>query len=71
MAALLNSPLAMLGLYCAVVFVASLAGGWLPALLRLTHARLQIAVSFVGGLMLGLALLGLGAAVVARRRRPR
>jgi len=59
MVSLLKSPMAMLGIYCAVVFVASLAGGWLPILLRLTHTRLQVAVSFVGGLMLGLSLLGL------------
>jgi zinc and cadmium transporter len=39
------------------VLLASLAGGWLPLLVRLTHARLQIAISFVAGLMLGLALL--------------
>ena len=51
--------IALLTVYCAVVFIASLAGGWLPALLRLTHTRLQLAVSFVGGLMLGLALLGM------------
>ena len=49
----------LLGLYCFVVFIASLVGGWLPMLLRLTHTRLQLAVSFVGGLMLGLALLGM------------
>jgi zinc and cadmium transporter len=54
-----DSPTALLGLYCLVVFAASLAGGWLPTLLRLTHTRLQMAVSFVGGLMLGLALLGM------------
>jgi zinc and cadmium transporter len=55
----LDSPLLLLTLYCIVVFVASIAGGWLPTVLRLTHARLQMAVSFVGGLMLGLSLLGL------------
>lgn len=55
----LDSPLVLLTLYCVVVFVASVAGGWLPMVLRLTHARLQMAVSFVGGLMLGLSLLGL------------
>jgi zinc and cadmium transporter len=54
-----GSPLFLLASYCLVVFAASLAGGWLPTLLRLTHVRLQLAVSFVGGLMLGLALLGL------------
>jgi zinc and cadmium transporter len=41
------------------VLVASLAGGWLPAILRLDHARLQTAVSVVSGLMVGLALLHL------------
>ena len=59
MRSLLDSPVILLGLYGAVVFAASLAGGWLPTLLRLTHVRLQLAVSFVGGLMLGLALLAL------------
>jgi zinc and cadmium transporter len=59
MKTIVDSPTILLGLYCAVVFVASLAGGALPALLRLTHTRLQLAVSFVGGLMLGLALLAM------------
>lgn len=49
----------MLGLYCVAALLAALAGGGLPMLLRLTHTRLQLAVSFVAGLMLGLALLGL------------
>ncbi len=46
-------------IYCLMVLGASLAGGWLPVLLRLTHARLQVAVSLVSGLMLGLSLLHL------------
>lgn len=58
MSSLLESPTALLVLYCAAVFIASLAGGSLPMLLRLTHARLQMAISFVAGLMLGIALLG-------------
>jgi zinc and cadmium transporter len=49
----------LLGLYCALAFVASLAGGWFPLMVRLTHTRLQAAVSFVAGLMLGMALLHL------------
>lgn len=53
------SPELQLVLYCLVVLFASLAGGWLPALLHLNHARLQIAVSLVSGLMVGLALLHL------------
>jgi zinc and cadmium transporter len=53
------SPALLLALACLLTFIAALAGGLLPALLRLTHTRLQLAVSFVAGLMLGLALLGL------------
>lgn len=45
--------------YCFAVLIASLGGGSLPSLLRLTHARLQTALSFVAGLMLGMALLHL------------
>ena len=49
--------MALLAIYCALVLLASLAGGWLLLAMRLTHARLQTAVSFVSGLMLGMALL--------------
>lgn len=45
--------------YCGLVVAASLAGGLLPAFVRLTHTRLQTAISFVAGLMLGMALLHL------------
>jgi zinc and cadmium transporter len=47
----------LLVIYCGLVLVASLAGGWLPLLVRLTHTRLQMAISLVAGLMLGIALL--------------
>ena len=47
----------VLAIYCALVLLASLAGGWLLLAMRLTHARLQMAVSFVAGLMLSIALL--------------
>ena len=47
----------LLTIYCALVLLASLAGGWFLLFIRLTHTRLQIAVSFVAGLMLGIALL--------------
>jgi len=47
----------LLVIYCALVLLASLAGGWLPLLVRLTHTRLQMAISLVAGLMLGIALL--------------
>jgi zinc and cadmium transporter len=47
----------LLAIYCVLVLFASLAGGWLLLLVRLTHTRLQLAISFVAGLMLGIALL--------------
>jgi zinc and cadmium transporter len=51
------SPAWLLLVYCLLVMVASLAGGWLLLFIHLTHTRLQMAVSFVAGLMLGIALL--------------
>jgi zinc and cadmium transporter len=47
----------LLAIYCALILLASLAGGWLPMMVRLTHTRLQLAISLVAGLMLGIALL--------------
>ncbi len=51
------SPAWLLTIYCALLLVASLAGGWVLLIIRPTHARLQMAISFVAGLMLGIALL--------------
>src|ERR1044072_8665832 len=53
------SPLVLLIGYCGLVLVASLAGGWIPLCVRLTHTRLQVATSFVAGMMLGVAILHL------------
>jgi zinc and cadmium transporter len=47
----------LLTIYCVLVLVASLAGGWLLLIINPTHRRLQMAISFVAGLMLGIALL--------------
>lgn len=52
-------PLLLLLVYSVLVVLASLAGGALPGLVRLTHRRMQFTMSFVGGLMLGVALLHL------------
>jgi zinc and cadmium transporter len=49
----------LLLIYCVLVVLASLAGGALPGLVKLTHRRTQLVMSFVGGLMLGVALLHL------------
>jgi zinc and cadmium transporter len=55
---LTSTPFTLAG-YCLLAFFAALLGGALPGMIRLNHTRLQTAVSFVAGLMLGLALLGL------------
>ena len=51
--------LAILIGYCAAIMAASVGGGWLPSIVRLTHTRMQTIISFVGGLMLGIALFHL------------
>ena len=45
--------------YCVLIVIASVAGGRLSSLLRMTHLRTQLLMSFVGGLMLGIATLHL------------
>ncbi len=54
-----DSSAALLALYCVLALLAALVGGALPGWMRLTHTGLQVAISFVGGLMLGLALVGM------------
>ena len=49
----------LLILYCVGVVLSSLAGGAAPALVKLSHRNMQLVMSFVGGLMLGVALLHL------------
>jgi len=43
--------------YCVAILVVSLAGGFIPSLIKLTHVRMQLMMSLVSGLMLGVALL--------------
>src|SRR5688572_12285119 len=45
--------------YCVPIVLACLLGGWIPRAFRLTHTRMQTAVSFVAGLILGVGLLHL------------
>jgi zinc and cadmium transporter len=51
------SPTILLIIYCVLILLASLAGGWIPMLIRLTHKRMEMAVSFVAGVMLGVGVL--------------
>jgi zinc and cadmium transporter len=48
---------ALLAIYCLMIVIASLLGGSLPSLLRLTHVRMQLMMSLVSGIMLGIAML--------------
>jgi len=50
-------PPLVLVIYCLLVFLASWMGGAIPSLLPLTHTRMQLAISFVAGVMLGVGLL--------------
>jgi zinc and cadmium transporter len=47
---------ATLVLYCGLAGGASLVGGWLAGRTKLTHTRMELVMSFVSGLMLGVAL---------------
>jgi hypothetical protein len=53
------SPVGLLVVYCLLILLASLLGGWVPLLVRLTHRRMELLVSFVSGVMLGVAVLHL------------
>lgn len=50
----LTAELLLIG-YCLAIAGFSMLGGWLPARIRMTHTRTQVAMSFVSGLMLGVA----------------
>ena len=49
----------MLVFLCISIVIASIVGGIVPLLFRPTHKRMQLAISFVGGVMVGVAILDL------------
>ena len=53
------NPLSVLVVYCVLIAGVSLLGGWLPTKIRITHTRMQLLMSFLGGIMMGVALLHL------------
>ncbi len=53
------SSIPLLILYSLLIVAASMLGGHLPSLIKMTHRRTQFVLSFVGGFMLGVALLHL------------
>lgn len=50
-------PITLISLYSLLIVAGSLFGGWLPTRVHLTHVRMQVVLSLVGGLMLGVGLL--------------
>lgn len=49
-------PLVLLSGYCVLLIGAALLGGWLSQRRNLSHTKMQTIMSFVGGLMLGIAV---------------
>ena len=45
--------------YSLLIMAASLVGGWVPTLIKLTHRGMELAVSLVAGFILGIGLLHL------------
>ena len=46
-------------IYCSIIALASALGGGLPSLIKLTHRRIQLTLSLVSGVMLGVAMFHL------------
>ena len=54
-----SQTIVLLTFYSAAIVLCSLLGGWIPRFIRLTHTRIQVLISFVGGLMVGVAVFHL------------
>ncbi len=50
------SPTTLVAIYALSVTIVAFLGGSLPRFVRLTHTRMQVVISLVGGLMLGVSL---------------
>ena len=53
------TPEVMIIVYGFVIVTVSVLGGMLPHLYQLSHVQMQVILSFVGGLMLGIGMLHL------------
>ena len=53
------TPLALLTVYCVLILAASVCGGLVPLAVRMTHRGMELAVSFVAGVVLGVGVLHL------------
>ena len=52
-------PILLIAVYCVFIVGASLAGGWLPSMMRLNQRGMQVLMCLVAGLMVGVAVLHL------------
>jgi len=50
------NSLTLLGVYSVGIVAASVIGIWVQSVIRLTHTRVQLAMSFVAGLVIGVAM---------------
>jgi zinc and cadmium transporter len=51
-----TNTLPTLIIYSLIIIAMALLGGWIPQVVRLTHTWMQILISFVGGLILGISI---------------
>ena len=51
-----TNTLPTLLIYSLIIIAMALLGGWIPQVVRLTHTWMQILISFVGGLILGISI---------------
>ena len=54
-----SQAVVLLVFYSVTIVLSSLLGGWIPRYILLTHTRIQTLISFVGGLMVGVAVFHL------------
>lgn len=51
-----TNTLPTLIIYSLIIIAMALLGGWIPTVIRLTHNWMQVLISFVGGLILGISI---------------
>lgn len=64
------TPAELLTIYCCLIVLASLTGGWLPSMFRISHLRMQLLMSLVGGMMIGVACLHLLPQAISQLNNP-
>ena len=55
----MSESLLLIIAYGITIVASAMLGGYLPQIIRMNHVRMQVVLSFVGGMMLGVAVLHL------------